>query len=202
MKLSKNNSLLIIATIILLCGIGLYFIKFSSKRVTNNLPSFTDNAHNIQFKYPTISGLSSINFSDNSHLQYFEARYAIITTHHAWYIIEQGTALPEAQMTWDEYKKQQTKIMQEDNSDTYSNVNEITLGGEKALTFNKTVKRFNNSSNNKPGTVQYLDSKIIQTIHNGKQYIIRFLAFIQAADTDNSIASAYDTFVSSFHFLK
>ncbi len=170
---------------ILLCGVGFYFTQFSSKRVTNNLPSFIDSTHTIQFDYPTVSGFTTVNSSDNSKVQYFEARYAITSTRHAWYMIEQSVFLPNPLISWIDYKKQQEKIIQEDNTVIANSTHEIILGGAKALAFDK-----------KPNI------KVIQTIHSGKQYTIHFVTFDNADDTDRSIASAYATFVSTFRFLK
>jgi len=206
-----NNKILFVAVVAILLLGGLFsFVRLSKKttKVTNSLV-FTDKGHTVQFQYPAGATSTQIAFSENFKIQSLDARYGKLNALHAWYMMEDGIALFDPHirqvnphMTWEEYKNQQIETIQEDQWNVYSNIHEISLGGEKALTFDKTTNRLKAPVDSRTNKAWYPNSKMIQTIHNGQQYIIRFSSYDQAEDTDKSIASAYATFVSTFRFLK
>lgn len=165
-------------------------ISSPSSTLSNNVDivSFTDAQNFISFSYPAgASQVSSKSPSPTGGLA-FDAYYNKFGDPNFWSITVVGIPLTDKTITWDVKKP---KILQECQGKIFScsEIADITLGGEKAVTWARTDNQGNSG-------------KLIETLHNGIEYSIGLGTIKQSTEIKMITNQAYQIILNSFRFLK
>jgi hypothetical protein len=152
--------------------------------------TFTDKQQIISFKYP--AGATKIQKESPALARgiSFQAYYQKWGEKDSWSMTVMGIPSSQKAITVDEIKSQST----EKSAFSYSDIQEISLDGERAITYMRSSKL--------PSQTIAAKSRLIEAVHNGMLYSIGWGAYKDTQVTDDAINQAYQLLLGSWKFLK